>query len=356
MGFLNWVFGGKTETKKSGILAQSKKPSGEEIQKILDKPWSEVTIEERKTLCTNDLGVHFSGGHGISKGEYLNKFPQKVDREVPEEMIEITKTWVIPPEGCPIPAHKLLDGQMILANEDFSIPNGEWAGYSAPSPSLFGIPELDENCTCFMVAGIFEKGTVAARTRNAQIQEPDVNISSSIYNPSFVGISSAEHPQPETLDNGSSTDSLDELLSSEEIPEVITIPEIHLSQESEEDNNQIIENFGKTKSQQEARKIAGERAEKNFDVLCDWIPEYIAAADKAGFHQRGKILGILKRETTFVFNQFKNLGRVDGYEISMMQTLENLMKYYDQVLFGEYPNHSKDTKRIIDSTSRKKKN
>ena len=330
--------------------------TGEEIQRILEKPWSQVTIEERKILCTPDLGCSFgqTKSAGSSSIDNIVKEPSGLPLNP-----EITKTWVIPPEGCPIPAHKLLDGQMVLGDEDFTIPRDKWAGYRAPTPSLFGVSELDENCTCFMVAGIFESGTAAARARNAQVQEQDCLITGSIYCPSSVGVRAVENQEPEYVEQEPSDDFPDDLHSTEEIPEVETIPEIHLSQEFGPDNKLISENFGQyirlTKKQKEAWKIAGESAEKNFNSLCDWIPRYIAASDKAGFHQREKILGVLKRETDYVLNQFHKLGRVDGYEISMMQTLEKLNQYYDQVLFGEYPHHSKDTKRIIDSTSRREK-
>ena len=74
--------------------------------------------------------------------------------------LEITKTWVTPPEGCPIQAHKLLDGQTVLGDELFHIDSGDFAGYQADGPGLFGEPELDDNCKCWLVAGIASKRTV----------------------------------------------------------------------------------------------------------------------------------------------------------------------------------------------------
>jgi hypothetical protein len=326
MGFLDRMFGKKTESDPSPIPPQTKKPSGEEIQRILEKPWSQVTQEDRKILCTPYLGVKISGSVN-SKGEYLDKFPQKIKREVPEEMIELAKTWVISPEGCPIKYHKILDGQMVIASEMFEISAGLYEGFKADGPRLFGVHELDDDCTCFLVTGIVKKGFVATRAV----------------------------PRLWSIEDEWDDDEEQDLNTFEEVPEVPTIPEIYLSQ-----NQIILENFREiktlTKKQKESRKIAASGAEKNFDILCDWVPRYITAADKAGFHQREKILGVLNRETTYVYTLFKNLGRVDGYELSMMQTLEKLTKYYDEVLYGEYPHHSKDVKKIIESTSRRKKN
>ena len=129
--------------------------SGDEIQRILAKPWSKITPEDRKILCIPDLGGAFGVGQPISKSCVKNQNSSSLS----EQDIEITKTWVFPPQGCPIADHKYLDGQMVLANEAFEIPNGEFTGCSSDGPSLFGLPELDENCTCFLVAGVFKKGT-----------------------------------------------------------------------------------------------------------------------------------------------------------------------------------------------------
>jgi hypothetical protein len=49
---------------------------------------------------------------------------------VPEKMIQITTTWVIPSEGHPIEAHKLLDGVTVDVGKQWQIPSGEWKGYS----------------------------------------------------------------------------------------------------------------------------------------------------------------------------------------------------------------------------------
>ena len=241
---------------------QKKDISAEEIQKILDKPWSEVTINDRRKICTSDPGFSI-GKSGItmripkdvadrliqsSKTDeipkktieitaigntepicpYCNyqfkKFPLKKtkcpncnnfvrSRKRPldnkkvllkeEQMAELaaqewakweqslpkrdshpisrealqaevereqernknifpTKTWVIPPEGCPIEVHKFLDGQTRDANEFFTIGEDtwstagsgtEWDGYQAMCPKQFGEPALDDNCRCWIVAG-----------------------------------------------------------------------------------------------------------------------------------------------------------------------------------------------------------
>jgi hypothetical protein len=304
---------------------------GEEIQRILAKPWSQVTVQERKILCIPDLGVAFGLGRGSSKPG----IPDASPTSLPEQDIEITKTWVIPPHGCPVADHKFLDGQMVLASDTFEIPDGEFAGCCADGPSLFGLPELDDNCTCFMVAGVFESGTVLARS--LIMEKPII---------------------PNLVSAHQDSDPLNDLRSSNETLEIKTIPELNLAMESNPDNSETAENFGLskswTKAQKIRREIALEKAMHNFDRLSQWIPKYIKATDTAEFHRREKILGVLKRETTFVLNQIKNLGRFDYYELSMFQTLEKLNKYYDDALYGENTHHSQDVKQIIKSTKRKK--
>jgi len=101
-------------------------------------------------------------GQPISKSYVTNQNSSSLS----EQDIEITKTWVIPPQGCPIADHKFLDGQMVLVNEAFEIPNGEFTGCRAEGPALFGLPELDENCTCFLVVGVFKKGTAQQENKS----------------------------------------------------------------------------------------------------------------------------------------------------------------------------------------------
>jgi hypothetical protein len=305
--------------------------SGEEIQRILAKPWSQVTTEERKILCTPDLGVAIGSGQIPSKSCISNASPSST----PEQDIEITKTWVIPPQGCPVEDHKFLDGQMVLASETFEIPDGDFAGCCADGPSLFGLSELDDNCTCFMVAGVFESGTALARSQ--------------MIEKSLI---------PNLVSGHQGSDPLNDLRSSDETLEIKTIPELNLAMECNPNEPEITENFGLskswTKAQKIRREIALEKAMHNFDRLSQWIPKYIKATDTAGSHQREKVLGVLKRETNFVLNQIKNLGRFDYYELSMFQTLEKLNTYYDDALYGENTHHSQDVKQIIKSTKRKK--
>lgn len=85
---------------------------------------------------------------------------------LPKEDTEITKTWLIPPQGCPVADHKFLDGQMILADEYFKIPQGIFADFRADGPRLFGVPELDNNCTCFRITSVCRKGTLSERVRD----------------------------------------------------------------------------------------------------------------------------------------------------------------------------------------------
>jgi len=153
----------KTEKNSRPVIAKPIKNKisdstsyADEIQRILSKPWSQVTSDERKTLCTSDIGVMpFSIKIPNSRGK------KQKSNQLSEKDIEITKTWVIPPEGCPISEHKLIDGQMVTAMERFEIPSGEYATCQADGPGLFGIEELDDGCKCFLVSGVFEKDTYA---------------------------------------------------------------------------------------------------------------------------------------------------------------------------------------------------
>jgi hypothetical protein len=303
-----------------------------EIQRILAKPWSQITVEDRKILCVPDLGGAFGVGFPIIKSpETKQNIPL-----IPEQNVEITKTWVIPPQGCPIEDHKFLDGQMVLADEDFKIPEGEFANCRAPAPLLFGLPELDDDCTCFMVAGVFEKGTTLVRAQNRD--------------------NTILHNVASGYDNTFNS-SLDDLRSADEILEVKTIPELNLAQECDPYDKTFTENFGLKKSWTKAQKIrrdaALEKAMINFDRLCEWVPKYIAATGSAGFHQRERIISVLKRETNFVLSQFNNLGRFNYYELSIVKTLQLLLKYYEDSLYGDNTHHSKDVRRIIGSTKRK---
>jgi hypothetical protein len=248
MGFLDWIWK-KNEPEQSNNFKQD----SNEIQEILDKPWSEITIDDRRKICSHDpkfsIGkldlsmqipkdvadrlIQSSKTDEIPKKTieitaigntepicpYCNyqfkKFPQKKtkcpncnnfvrsrkrpfdDKKVllkEEQMTELTAqewakweqslpkrnfqpisikalhaevererernknifptmTWVIPPEGCPIESHKLLDGMRVDAGEPWEIPSGEWKGYRTYSPQLFGEPALDTGCRCWIIAG-----------------------------------------------------------------------------------------------------------------------------------------------------------------------------------------------------------
>jgi hypothetical protein len=261
MGLLNWLFGKKADPEQFDSIEQDRPISGDEIQKILDKPWSEVTIEERQKLCKPD--PNFS----IGKGDISMRIPKEVAQkliqssqieEIPKKTVPITAigntdpicpycnykfdkmpqkkkkcpncnnfirsrkrpfdnkkvllkedqlnelgaqwfakweqshpsmpqeyhpisekairagaqreiaqlkkdglvptiTWVIPPEGCPIESHMLLDGQRVDAGKQFEVPSGEFKGAKAWQPIGFGEPALDYNCRCIMVVGFGKK-------------------------------------------------------------------------------------------------------------------------------------------------------------------------------------------------------
>jgi hypothetical protein len=245
MGFFEKLFGRKVEPEKP--------ESVHNIQKILDKPWSEVTEEDRKNLCQQDKSIrNFSvkispevANRLIEESEknesskkiveitaigntepicpYCNyrfdKMPQrkkkcpncnnffysqarpldnrkvliredqlremgaqrmaKYEQSLPkspegsqsisEKAIQAqvqkergmglipTFTWVIPTGGCPIEAHRLLDGQTVDAGDSFIIPSGKWKGYKTMQPNGFGEPALDNKCRCWVVGGVRKK-------------------------------------------------------------------------------------------------------------------------------------------------------------------------------------------------------
>lgn len=87
---------------------------------------------------------------------------------LPEEDSEMIKTWLIPPQGCPVADHKFLDRQIVLANEYFKIPQGVFTNVRADGPRLFGVPELDNNCTCFRITSVCKKGTTSERAQSRE--------------------------------------------------------------------------------------------------------------------------------------------------------------------------------------------
>lgn len=163
------------KNEQSGYSILGRKPedrghytpvSSNVITKILNKPWSEVTIEDRQKLCTSDLEMRVSAEVkrkllqyepcvDISEDMNTHHVSQEAIRAClesgKEKGLYPTLTWVIPPECCPIESHKLLDGQTIDVDEKFVVPSGEWKGYEAQVPGEFGEPALDYNCRCWVV-------------------------------------------------------------------------------------------------------------------------------------------------------------------------------------------------------------
>jgi hypothetical protein len=157
-----------------------------EIQSILNKPWSGVTLDERIALRRTDLGnrVRQDVMRGIVRedpyedmvgqlqqttikdyartvqmNEYLGHQVQNESvalsiTEADESGIEITKTWVSAGDSKVRDSHAALDGQTVGAQEKFTIPSGPNKGTQADAPGLFGIPEEDYNCRCWVVAGV----------------------------------------------------------------------------------------------------------------------------------------------------------------------------------------------------------
>jgi hypothetical protein len=163
--------------------------SGNEIQAILNKPWSGVTLDERIGLRRTDIGnrVRQNVLQGIIRGDTYEdqaatlkdtivkdyarngRLSEDLGHQVQsdatveaidharEQDIEITKTWVTAGDDRVREDHAAMDGQEVLADEMFRIPEGPNAGMEADGPGLFGIPEEDINCRCWMVAGVRNK-------------------------------------------------------------------------------------------------------------------------------------------------------------------------------------------------------
>jgi hypothetical protein len=164
--------------------------SAPEIQEILDKPWSGVTLEERIGLRRTDIGNRVRQtvtqgfiredsyedqarnlkdlivkdyartgrtlediGHQVQSDAFVKSF-----KDVAEEEIEITKTWVSAGDDRVRDSHAALDGQTVRADEKFTIPSGPNKGATADGPGLWGIPSEDCGCRCWICAGIRKRG------------------------------------------------------------------------------------------------------------------------------------------------------------------------------------------------------
>lgn len=166
--------------------------SASEIQAILDKPWSGLTLAERIGLRRTDIGNRIQSRvlQGVIRGDTYEEMAGGIKetitkdyaktrammedmahqyqddalvqsfKDVAEEDIEITKTWVTAGDERVRDSHAAMDGQTVGADEYFVIPPGlPNSGAQADGPGLFGIPEEDINCRCWIVAGVSKRGT-----------------------------------------------------------------------------------------------------------------------------------------------------------------------------------------------------
>jgi hypothetical protein len=161
--------------------------TGKQIDAILAKPWSGLSLNDRIALRVSDLGVRINGnlkasvmGEGVGYKEsmdginkivtrnfaetgkmientsyqYLSDIQQTTFQQAKDDGMDIYKTWVSAGDEKVRPAHQLLDGQTVRGDEMFEIPSGEWAGYKADGPGLFGEPALDYFERCWLVASV----------------------------------------------------------------------------------------------------------------------------------------------------------------------------------------------------------
>jgi hypothetical protein len=182
----------QTFTSSLGAIAEvananiGRELSAEEIQDILSKPWEGITLKERIGLRRTDLGVKVNArimqagqredtykdlmgdlrstvtkdyAHNSRLMEDMqhsvqSDVSQMAVTEAQDNGIEVTKTWVTAGDNRVRDDHAALDGQTVGAEEMFTIPSGPNKGMEADAPGLFGIPEEDINCRCFVVAGV----------------------------------------------------------------------------------------------------------------------------------------------------------------------------------------------------------
>jgi hypothetical protein len=162
--------------------------SADEIQSILNKPWTGVTLQQRLGLRRTDIGSRiksravqglirnenyadtakglrevvlkdyaWNGNMAESMGhQYQSDATQEAFDTATDAGIVVTKTWVTAGDDKVRDDHAALDGQTVNADEMFTIPSGPNQGMQADGPGLFGIPEEDINCRCWIVGGIEE--------------------------------------------------------------------------------------------------------------------------------------------------------------------------------------------------------
>lgn len=163
--------------------------SASEIQTILNKPWSGVTLEERIGLRRTDIGTRVKQavtqsimqespyedtakslkeiivkdyahntrlmedlGHQVQSDSFQESFTYASEQD-----IQLTKTWVTAGDSKVRDDHAAMDGQTVDVDDVFTIPSGPNAGMTADGPGLFGIPEEDYGCRCWVVAGVRNK-------------------------------------------------------------------------------------------------------------------------------------------------------------------------------------------------------
>ena len=186
----NTYSGGIAAISAAAGLSVKPEISGKMINEILSRPWSGISPQERLYLRQKYLGVQINGqikrdvmGEGSTLGESAKNLEkiitkdfagtakdventahqlqsdtqqQAIDR-MSEEDIEIYKTWVTVGDNRVREAHEILDGQKVSANDMFEIPSGDYRGFKADAPGLFGIEALDINCRCYMVTSVEPK-------------------------------------------------------------------------------------------------------------------------------------------------------------------------------------------------------
>jgi len=185
--YSNTIIGINTAISAPIGISISPNISGQRISDILLKPWSGVSMDERMYLRQKYLGIQIKGqilrdtmgegstyretAEGIEKiivkdyaglskesesaaHQFQSDTTQEALDAAGEENIQLTKTWVSAGDDRVRDAHELLDGQTIDVSEMFEVPSGEWSGYKAEGPSLFGVPSLDAGCRCYIISDV----------------------------------------------------------------------------------------------------------------------------------------------------------------------------------------------------------
>ena len=164
--------------------------TGARIQEILNKPWSGVSLAERMYLRQTYLGIQLKGsirrgtlGEGETFSESMKNIKDYVTKDyagtkrvaedsahqyqsdttaealkgLSEKEIELTKTWVTAGDDRVRPSHVDMDGQTVLASEQFEFVSGDNKGVKTEAPGISASDE-DWGCRCWVVAGIRKKG------------------------------------------------------------------------------------------------------------------------------------------------------------------------------------------------------